>query len=101
MSEIAAVFGLLSALVGLLAAYVSRKKEIKYVVEVNNSGRTRKNTPPTFKKKWYDYYLIIAFFLIIFFPIGFYALYQSRTVSPFWKWFWFLSFAFLVALVIS
>jgi len=102
MNEITAILGFLSALVGLLAAYIGRKKKIEYIVKLDNSGRTiQRNKQAGFKKKWYDYYLVIAICMVVFFPIGFYAIYQSRTVSTFWKWFWFLALAFLLALGMS
>jgi len=101
MNEITAILGFLSALVGLLAAYIGRKKQIEYVVKVDNRNRPRPSATTSLKKKWYDYKLIVAISMLLFFPVGFYALYQNRTISKFWKWFWFLLFAFFLASVLD
>ena len=98
MNELTAILGFLSAIIGLFAAYVGRNKKIEYIHTVNRpyQKETRLRTP-SFKKRWYDYWIVIAATMILFFPLGFYALYQSRTVSKFWKCFWFLLFAFFLA----
>lgn len=101
MNEVTAILGFVSALVGLLAAYIGRKKKIEYVLKVDDRRQTRRTSATSSNTKWYDYKLVVAICMIVFFPVGFYALYQSRTISKFWKCFWFLSFAFLIALAMD
>ena len=54
--------------------------------EYSNSNPVQINMEETqYKKKWYDNKFITHLLLVLFFPIGLYALWNSRTIAKWWK----------------
>ena len=80
------------AIIGLIAAIIGRKKIIEYRHTYNSSSQYN---------HWYDNHFWIFISLILFFPLGFYALYQSNTVAKGWKWFWFIFYSLFVLSLLS
>jgi len=79
-----ALLSLGSALIGLLAALIGRKKivEIRYV-NVEKTPISQKPETPilTNKLRWYDKTFWLVFWMIAFYPIGIYGILRSRAVS--------------------
>ena len=90
------IISLISAIVGLIAAIAGRKQviEIKNIKESTSQFDVVTSHPPS-NLKWYDktIWLVVAF--ILFWPVGLYGLYKSRTVSKSWKIGVFITFVVL------
>lgn len=94
-----ALISLGSALIGLIAALIGRKKvvEIRYVNE-STSLKTKEQSvelPPE-KLRWYDKTLWLVLWTVIFWPIGLYGILKSRAVSKNWKIFVVICFVLLM-----
>lgn len=97
---ILAFVGILSGAIGLLTAIANRKQVIEQrhitVVETRNPNITT----TTKEKKWYDNHFYVFLGVFFFYPIGAYALVQSRTINTFWKVTWFtIGFLWFLAVV--
>ncbi|MEY3219274.1 MAG: hypothetical protein RIT27_631 [Pseudomonadota bacterium] len=83
-----ALLSLGSALIGLFAALIGRKKvvEIRYV-NVEKTPLSNPPEPPVLptKLRWYDKTGWLVFWTILFYPIGIYGILKSRAVSKNWK----------------
>ncbi len=86
---ILALIGVVSGIVGLLTAVANRKKIIENRHVTIYEDRSAKHTN-TSGSKWYDNHFYLFLLLFFFYPIGAYALVQSRTVNTFWKSVWFI-----------
>jgi hypothetical protein len=84
MGSIESTLGVLSfmgAVLGLITAIINRKK----IIEIRHTTNYTYDRGDAFNKKWYDSYLWLFIWILFFFPIGYYGLYKSRTVSKGWK----------------
>ena len=92
-----ALISLGSALIGLMAALIGRKKvvEIRYVNEEKTTIQP-KELPK--KLRWYDktFWLVFWTATIVFWPIGLYGILRSRAVSKKWKIFVVVCFVILM-----
>jgi len=90
-----ALISLGSALIGLAAALIGRKKvvEIRYVNEEKTAIQP-KELPK--KMRWYDKTFWLVFWTIIFWPLGLYGVLKSRAVSKNWKIFVVVCFVILM-----
>jgi|WetSurMetagenome_2_1015567.scaffolds.fasta_scaffold118653_2 hypothetical protein len=94
-----ALISLGSALIGLTAALIGRKKvvEIRYV---NTEQPPLKQKEPITtlpeKLRWYDKTFWLVFWTIIFWPLGLYGVLKSRAVSKNWKIFVVVCFVILM-----
>jgi hypothetical protein len=84
------LLSLLSAFIGLLAAIIGRKKviEIRHVSAADIGSRHRSRSDEATgsrERKWYDKTFWLIFWLILFWPVGIYGLFKSRTVATGWK----------------
>lgn len=94
-----ALISLGSALIGLAAALIGRKKvvEIRYVHEKQQPLiSTQPLTTLPNKLRWYDKTLWLVFWTIVFWPIGLYGILKSRAVSKKWKIFVVVCFIILM-----
>jgi hypothetical protein len=94
-----ALISLGSALIGLAAALIGRKKvvEIRYVNEEQQTLKQKEpiKTLPE-KLRWYDKTFWLVFWTIIFWPLGLYGILKSRAVSKNWKIFVVVCFVILM-----
>lgn len=83
-----ALISLGSALIGLAAALIGRKKvvEIRYVNTEQPALKQKESINlPQKKLRWYDKTFWLVFWTIIFWPLGLYGILKSRAVSKAWK----------------
>lgn len=83
-----ALISLGSALIGLAAALIGRKKvvEIRYVNESTTSLKSKEQLDHKIEKlRWYDKTFWLVFWLIIFYPIALYGFFRSSAISKNWK----------------
>ena len=90
-----ALISLGSALIGLAAALIGRKKvvEIRYVNEEKTTIQPKEQPK---KLRWYDKTFWLVFWTIIFWPLGLYGILKSRAVSRKWKIFVVICFVILM-----
>lgn len=94
-----ALISLGSALIGLAAALIGRKKvvEIRYVNESTTSLKSKEQLDHKIEKlRWYDKTFWLVFWTIIFWPLGLYGILKSRAVSRKWKIFVVICFVILM-----
>ena len=78
-----ATISFLSALVGLAAAVVGRKKvvEVRYVVDTTSNGEQPSRPAPP----WYDNTWWLVLWTVLFWPVGIYGVLRSNRVTSGWK----------------
>lgn len=80
-----AILSVISAIIGLLAAIIGRKKivEIKYNPSPIYRSPQRNNNFT--KERWYNRTFWLVFWMFLFWPVGIYGVFKSQFISKNWK----------------